>query len=100
MLVYVAHPYGGEERNKKDVENIIKCWTKTHDKNVIFISPIHAFGYMYNDFSYEVGMDMCLELLRKCDYLIVCKGWEKSRGCNMEVDCAKENNIPIVFFQK
>ena len=97
MLVYVAHPYGGKERNKRDVENIIRHWAMEQRSDITFISPIHTFGYMYRDVLYETGINMCLELLKKCDYLIVCKNWENSRGCNIEVNFAKSNNIPIKF---
>lgn len=94
--VYIAHPYDGLEHNKINVENIIKDLIKKHD-DVLFISPIHLFGYLYYDVPYEEGMEYCLEILKECDELWLCKGWEGSRGCCMEFDYATEHCIPIKF---
>jgi len=93
--IYVAHPYGGKPENKEKVENIIKELA-IKDPLTLYISPIHAVGYLYNDVDYLQGMDYCFELLSLCDELILCKGWENSRGCNMEKAFAEKHGIPIM----
>ena len=42
-------------------------------------------------------MEHCYEALKRCDELWLCKGWEESRGCNMEKAYAIEHNIPIHY---
>lgn len=92
--VYVAHPYGGKEENKQAVENIIRQFVKQHP-DIFFVSPIHSIGFLYHDVDYEHGMKYCFELLRMCDELWLCPGWQKSLGCNMEKKFAEEHGIPV-----
>jgi hypothetical protein len=94
--IYVAHPYGGKEENKAKVETLIREMVKV-SPNTLYISPIHALGYLYNDVSYKRGMMYCFELLRLCDELLLCEGWENSQGCNMEKDFAEAHGIPISY---
>lgn len=94
MKIYIAHPYGGKEENKLKVESIIKDLVSQYD-NVIFISPIHLFGYLYSEVSYSQGMEWCLNILKECDELWLCDGWTDSKGCRMEYDYAKQHHIPI-----
>ena len=93
-LVYLAHTFLGKPENVKDAQNIIlKLLHKYPD--VSFYSPLHATGFFYSELSYERGMAHCFEVLRRCDELWLCRGWEESRGCNMEVDYARRIGLPI-----
>lgn len=95
-MVYVAHPFGGREENKAEVEEIIKSLVKENPET-FYVSPIHATGFMYFDVSYERGMAYCFELLKSCDELLLCEGWGNSRGCNLERRYATEHGIPIKY---
>lgn len=95
MKIYVAHPYDGKEENKKKVEKFIKKYSK--EIAATFISPIHSFGFMYDDIDYEKGINMCLDLLGICDAIIIPE-FEKiktSKGCLMELGFAKAKEITI-----
>ena len=70
-LVYLAHPFLGKPEN------------------------VEATGFFYFEMSYERGMAHCFEALRRCDELWLCRGWEESRGCKMEVDYARRIGMPI-----
>ena len=94
--VYVAHPYGGKEENKQYVENIILALTKKY-QNILFISPIHALGYLYTALDYDKGMEYCYALLEGCDELLLCEGWGASTGCSRENVFATDNDIPIKY---
>ncbi len=94
--MYVAHPYMGCESNKESVEGIIRVLTKNNPET-LFVSPIHALGFLYNDVEYETGMKWCIELLRMCGCLVLCPGWMHSRGCTIEHQYAIEHKIPIYF---
>jgi hypothetical protein len=39
-----------------------------------------------------------MELLRKCDVVVVCKGWSKSSGTKGEIKEAYRNSIPVLFW--
>lgn len=38
-------------------------------------------------------------LIGDCDAIYMCKGWENSKGCNVEFECAKQYNKTI-FYQE
>lgn len=92
MLIYCSHCYGSKEHNKLRAGTKIEE-LQTSDPNNTYISPIHAFGFMYDSVSYDRGMDMCLSLLRVCDKLLVLS--TESEGVRREIEFAKEHGIPI-----
>jgi hypothetical protein len=92
-LVYVAHPYGGKESNRKKIDVIMEDLV-LNDASHDYISPIHNFGYVYlTGDNYQRGLDICLSLLGQCDILVLCPEWESSRGCNGEFEFAKKHSI-------
>jgi len=91
-LIYVAHPYGGKWHNKRKVERIIRQLIQQYP-DYTFYSPIHALGFMYHDIDYDKGMEHCLEILKRCDELWLCEGWQSSKGCCMERQFAWRNSI-------
>ena len=97
--IYISHPYEGKERNKTRVEQIVKDCSKMN-KNAVFVSPIHTFGFMYNTISYERGINYCLELLDCCDEMWVFGNYTQSEGCKIEIEHCKKNNIPFVIKER
>ena len=93
-LVYLAHPFLGNPENVADAQKIALALLRKYP-DVSFYSPLHATGFFYFEMPYERGMAHCFEALRRCDELWLCRGWEESRGCKMEVDYARRTGIPI-----
>ncbi len=95
-MIYVSHPYGGRDDNKYKVEQII---LELCDKypDFTYVSPIHCFGYMYENFDYDTGMAMCLDLLSMCDAMYVYGEYQESQGCMTEIATAKEMCIPVFY---
>lgn len=93
-IAYIAHPFQGKRSNIRKVERIIKGLLPLYT-GYTFYSPLHATGYMYDMMPYEQGMKHCFEFLNRADELWLCEGWQRSRGCNMEVRFARDNGIPI-----
>jgi len=98
-MIKVAHPYNGKIENKQKAETILINLYKRYN-NVLFISPIHSLGYIYNEFEYNAGMKYCFELLAMCDELWLFGGWRNSRGCKLEYNFAKKRGIKICFAGK
>lgn len=118
-LVYVAHPYGGDEKNARAVKQIIEDLTEgshpllanpmviaLHKSEgipsiallqAVYVSPIHQQGFMYEGTPYLAGLQKCLELLRRCDVLLLCGDWQNSKGCLAEFGFATARKMPIVF---
>lgn len=99
MLIYVSHPYAGLEENKRKIEEVCLKLIKQYPNDVI-VSPVHAFGYAYNAVPYEQGLNMCMELLSKCDKMLVYGDWKASRGCTAEVLYAGFNFIPFEIVEE
>ena len=95
MRIYISHQYGGKEENKLHVENIIKELVKNNPQHT-YVSPIHAVGFLYNDVSYEQGIEYCLDLLKMCDVMYTFGEHSNSKGCIIEKRFCKDNNIPII----
>ena len=95
--VYLSHKYGGDKNNLKEVEEIIRTQQKKHP-NYMFISPIHMFGFLYNDMSYEDGLELCLYQLAECDEIWVTgEKWYDSTGVIKEIEYANAHKIDVLF---
>lgn len=46
---------------------------------------------------WETAMEETLSQLRKCDFVYVLKNWENSKGVKIEIERAKELDIPIFY---
>ena len=95
-LIYIAHPFGGNQENVEKAQLIITKLLHKHP-DCTFYSPLHATGFFYSQLTYLDGMEHCFEALSRCDELWLCEGWKDSRGCNMEYGFAKAKGIPIKF---
>ena len=91
-VIYVAAPYGGNENNKQRVEEILKDLVQLYPE-YCFVSPIHTFGFLYDDLSYEEGMEHCLTLLDLCSEIWI---FGDSIGTRIEREYATKYRIPIV----
>lgn len=94
-MVYLAHPCGGDEKNIQDAKQMV-CRLVKKFPGTTFLSPLQTTGFLYTEIPYIVGMEMCLEMLSRCDELWLCKGWQDSKGCCMEYAFAKAKGIPII----
>lgn len=95
-IIYVSHPFGNKKENVKNIEYIIRHEQKSFPK-YIFFSPVHCFGFLYEDVSYQEGLNMCLTMLDKCDEMWVFGDIRNSVGCQAEVQYCKEHKIPYLL---
>ncbi|MFW9971326.1 MAG: DUF1937 family protein [Candidatus Odinarchaeota archaeon] len=96
-LYYVAHPYTYNENN--NFEKVNRICNELIDLGYIILSPIsmnhplHQLKQREKDFWY--GFD--LKLLERCDGIILCQGWEASRGCCIEFERGKRLGMEILY---
>lgn len=100
-IVYISHPYGNSEVNKLHIEKIITsmCKSKKITAEYLIVSPVHNFGFMYDDVDYETGINFCIDLLGASDIMIVFGDWKSSRGCTMEVEHCLKTKKPYVVIE-
>jgi len=95
-LVYICSPLRG------DIErNIIKAQSYCREAvelGVIPIAPHVYFTQFLNDLIPEerkIGMELGIELLKKCDEVWVYGIQNQSEGMKAEIELAKELGIPV-----
>ena len=97
--IYISHSYSGLERNKRDIEDKVKRLVKEYP-NYVFISPVHTFGYLYDSYPYDTGIDLCIELLKMCNEMwIIDKGFVNSKGVMVEREYCLCNKIPVKLIE-
>ena len=92
MRIYISHPYGGKEENKQEIETIIRDLIQENPQHT-YISPVHTFGFLYNDVEYEQGIRYCLDLLEVCDEMYVYGDYNNSKGCVKEIKHCLDKQI-------
>lgn len=96
-VAYVAHPFSGNKLNIAKSKAIIE---EIHKKYpcLILLNPLTIFSYeKYSSEknAYATQLEDCLQLLSKCDHLILSGSWENSRGCLCEWGFAKGKGITV-----
>lgn len=87
-MLYISHPFltnGNADDNKKAVDKILADLVLKYGKDYVFISPIHNYGTLDGQLNYDQGLSLCLDLLKKCDGIIMCGDYFRSNGCKMEL---------------
>ena len=97
-LVYISHPYTGDEiKNRVETREMCKQIQHQH-KDWCLYCPLdnHIFaeqaGYEYSRF-----IEWDLFMLAKCDIAVFCGDWERSKGCMAEYKEAKRLKKEIYF---
>lgn len=99
QLVYVASPFGNRRENYVRAEGDLLRLTETYPQHD-FISPIVSFGYAYDCYSYEKGINICLALLVRCDAIWILHDDGLSKGVKIERKFAEEHHIPVVEYNE
>ena len=99
-IIYVSHPFKNNPENVKEIEDIIKILYKLFP-NYLFISPVHAFGWLYDSTTYEDGLNMTLFLLENCadEMWVFGKDWRNSTGVKAEIEYCEKRNITYLVFE-
>lgn len=59
------------------------------------LCPHTMFATFDRTLSDEFWLDGTLELLRRCDVVLLCEGWEASSGTRGEIDEARRQGMPV-----
>lgn len=95
-IIYISHPYGGKENNKKEIEHIVNLLSALLP-DYLFLSPVHAFGFQYDVLTYEDGLNKCLWLLDQSNEMWVYGNYWESKGCRAEIAYCEKKKIKCKF---
>lgn len=62
-----------------------------------YCPPANGPAIGSSDLPYEYWMAMDLEVLKRCDWILMGEGWEDSHGCVREFNLAMNIGIPVLF---
>ena len=105
-LIYVAGPYSGNGTYSNIEDNIRhaeQVSLKLLQKGWAVITPHkntahYEFWEDFIGYDHKKWLDMSLEILKRCDAIIVLKGYELSKGTLEEIKFAKEHKI-LLFYE-
>ena len=102
-LVYVAGPYRGKSRNKlinklQVIRNIIEARMVARDlwkQGYAVICPHSNTALFDGSVPDETVLKGDIEILSKCDLVVLIKNWYKSSGTKDEIEFAKYVGISV-----
>ena len=95
-LVYIAGPYRGDV-----VGNTSRALAVARDVFVLggFAIVSHVLSTSNGDVrDAAFWLAGTVEVMRRCDAVVVCPGWEQSQGTRAEIDEAVRLGIPVFFW--
>ena len=94
-MIYVSHKFGGDPANMERAKKITHD-LQTENPDHCFICPLLAFSHLeYEELGYDEEMELCLDLLSVCDYLVVAS--DVSNGVQNEIDFARMVGMEVIY---
>lgn len=99
-LVYVAGPYRGPtkeavELNILTAKRVGLLVAKAGHAPVIPQMNTAGFELLDPSIHDEFWLEATMEMMRKCDCVVLCPGWEDSSGTRAEINEARRIGIPV-----
>lgn len=98
-LYYFAHPYTGNYAENYDLcmerSNKLLDLGYYHINPLTHSVPLHEMKERSDEFWYEFD----LEILKRCDGIILAPKWNLSKGCKLEFVKAKELGLEIIHYE-
>lgn len=103
-VIYIAGRFSdGGTLNKEDCwknRNVMRYFAiRFMKRGWAVICPIENDEWAYEDgiITYEDTIESDLAIIRKCDAIFFCPGWEKGKGTKIEHDFAIENDVAVLY---
>jgi len=96
-LYYIAHPlftYGSPDLNRSLVKFVEMRLSKM---GIFYISPLSIIPPNTPE---PKAMEKCECLLMACDGIILCKNWQRSKGCQHERMFAEKLGLEILEMRR
>lgn len=92
-LVYIAGPFNGDVEHNCRKAEALACEVALLNAHPVVPHSLGRvlFGVQSEEYTYAGT----LELMRRCDILLLVPGWENSKGARSEVDEARKLDKPV-----
>ena len=103
---YLSHPLTTSGDIGENYEKEQKCRNKIiaelpESKRCGIIRPLICLPDVRTcDIDQKTAMEKCIALLQVCEGIILCPGWESSKGCQQEFNYAKDTGKEIIYFDE
>ena len=87
--IFVSHSFAGNEKMKQ-------TGCRYERPGMQFINQLEVFRPMEGLCAAYVLLAACMNLIRRCDAVLQCDGWEKRAGCQSEAAFGIANEIPCM----
>ena len=108
--IFISQPMTGKSEEEilatrqKEIEKIHQLFDADGVEINIIASYIddatrkHFQKYTSDDINWDIfWLSQSLERLAMADMIWLCEGWEYSKGCNVELECAIQYGLCIVY---
>lgn len=100
-LVYIASPFSAPTRVGVEVNIERAVWVGIELARLGVMPVIPHANTAHPEFErcqpYEFWLAGTLELMRRCDAVVMVKGWKRSRGARAEYEEAIARGMPVFF---
>jgi len=98
-LAYIAMPYRGKHQWEvhQNIQAAYRLAMKYWRLGFVAICPHGNTAYFSCELPDSVWLKGDLEILRRCDCIVMGPRWEKSRGARQELRKAKKWGLEIIF---
>lgn len=100
---YLAHPLTSVGSIDYNYKSESMCYTEIIMNNnaARIVRPLKCLpDARMVDVDQKTAMEKCIALLQVCEGIILCPGWESSKGCQEEFKYAKDTGKEIIYFDE
>ena len=96
MIYYVSHPFTGNPGINRRKARAVTVYLQQGYPEHYFYNPLDAMqAQAMAGLDYNAILTLCLDMLYKCDGIIMTGNYNSSRGCNTELVAARFMHKPI-----
>jgi len=98
-LIYIAGKFRGGNHWEihQNVTHAEEAIPKLIGMGYAPICPHKMTENLQGLFSDKRYLDICIELLARCDAIYMLKGWEASRGATIELELAESLDLEVLY---
>lgn len=99
-VVYIAGPYRGDNawHVEKNIQAAEELAFEVTDIGAMPLCPHSMCRYWNGTRTDKFWLDGTLELMRRCDAVLLLRGWSSSAGSRAEKDEAERLGMPVFFY--